>query len=44
MKKAVSAAASLTFMRLAPDAGSAVSGHGRLATPKTLEPVRSPGE
>jgi MFS family permease len=41
---AVSAAASLSFMRLAPDAGNAVSGHGRLTTPKTLEPVRSPGE
>ncbi|RVD67875.1 MFS transporter, partial [Mesorhizobium sp. M4A.F.Ca.ET.029.04.2.1] len=41
---AVSAVASLTFMRLASDAGNAVSGHGRLATPKTLEPARSPGE
>ena len=41
---AVSAAASLSFMRLAPDAGSAVSGHGRLTTPKTLEPVSTPGK
>ena len=41
---AVSATASLTFLRLAPDAGSAVSGHGRLATPKTLETVSTPGK
>ncbi|MBN9551907.1 MAG: MFS transporter, partial [Alphaproteobacteria bacterium] len=41
---AVSAAASITFMRLTPDAGSAVSGHGRLATPKTLESVGSAGK
>ncbi|TPL46126.1 MFS transporter [Mesorhizobium sp. B2-2-4] len=41
---AISAAASLSFMRLAPDAGNAVSGHGRLTMPKPLEPVRSPGE
>ncbi|RWM91021.1 MAG: MFS transporter [Mesorhizobium sp.] len=34
---AVSAAASLSFMRLAPDAGNAVSGHGGLTAPKTLE-------
>ncbi|MER8388377.1 MFS transporter [Mesorhizobium sp. M0166] len=40
---AVSAAASLSFMRLAPDAGNAVSGHGRLTPPKTLEPVSPPG-
>lgn len=33
---AVSAAASLSFMRLAPDAGNAVSGHGGLTAPKTL--------
>ncbi|TIL55731.1 MAG: MFS transporter [Mesorhizobium sp.] len=33
---AVSAAASLSFMRLAPDAGIAVSGHGGLTAPKTL--------
>ncbi|RWF17303.1 MFS transporter, partial [Mesorhizobium sp.] len=41
---AVSAAASITFMRLAPEAGSAVSGHGRLATPKTLETVSTAGK
>ena len=40
---AISAAASLSFMRLAPDAGNAVSGHGRLTTPKVLEPVSPPG-
>lgn len=34
---AVSAAASLSFMRLAPDAGNAVSGYGGLTAPKTLE-------
>ena len=39
---AVSAAASLSFMRLAPDAGNAVSGNGRLTTPKTLEPGQPP--
>lgn len=39
---AVSAAASLSFMRLAPDAGSAVSGHGRLTPGKSLE-VSPPG-
>ena len=41
---AVSAIASLTFMRLAPDAGNAVSGHGRLTTPKTLETVSTAGK
>ncbi|RWD80747.1 MAG: MFS transporter [Mesorhizobium sp.] len=41
---AVSAIASLTFMRLAPDAGSAVSGHGKLTTPKTLEAVGTAGK
>ena len=40
---AVSAAAALSFMRLAPDAGNAVSGHGGLTQPKTLEPVSPPG-
>ncbi|RUX98591.1 MFS transporter, partial [Mesorhizobium sp. M7A.F.Ca.CA.004.04.1.1] len=40
---AVSAAASLSFVRLAPDAGNAISGHGRLTTPKTLETVSPPG-
>jgi len=39
----ISAAASLSFMRLAPDAGNAVSGHGRLTTPKELEPISPPG-
>lgn len=39
---AVSAAASLSFMRLAPNAGNAVSGHGGLTAPKTLE-VGPPG-
>lgn len=39
---AVSAAASLSFLRLAPDAGNAVSGHGELTAPKTLE-VSPPG-
>ncbi|MGX9572544.1 MFS transporter [Mesorhizobium sp. f-mel] len=34
---AVSATASLSFMRLAPDAGNAVSGFGGLTAPKTLE-------
>ncbi|TIN65583.1 MAG: multidrug efflux MFS transporter [Mesorhizobium sp.] len=41
---AVSAVASLTFMRLAPDAGNAVSGHGKLTTPKTLEAVGTAGK
>ncbi|TGU32402.1 MFS transporter, partial [bacterium M00.F.Ca.ET.152.01.1.1] len=41
---AVSAAASITFMRLAPEAGNAVSGHGRLTTPKTLETVGTAGK
>ncbi|MEW6630305.1 MAG: MFS transporter, partial [Pseudomonadota bacterium] len=41
---AVSAAASVTFMRLAPDAGSAVSGHGRLTAPKTLETAGTAGK
>jgi EmrB/QacA subfamily drug resistance transporter len=36
---AISAAACLSFMRLSPEAGNAVSGHGRLTTPKALEPV-----
>ncbi|MET3582243.1 EmrB/QacA subfamily drug resistance transporter [Mesorhizobium robiniae] len=39
---AVSAAASLSFMRLAPDAGNAVSGYGGLTAPKALE-VGPPG-
>jgi EmrB/QacA subfamily drug resistance transporter len=39
---AVSAAASLSFLRLAPDAGNAVSGHGELTAPKALE-VSPPG-
>ncbi|RWK93250.1 MAG: MFS transporter [Mesorhizobium sp.] len=39
---AVSAAASLSFMRLAPDAGNAVSGHGGLTAPKTVG-VSPPG-
>ncbi|TIO36547.1 MFS transporter [Mesorhizobium sp.] len=39
---AVSAAASLSFLRLAPDAGNAVSGHGGLTAPKALE-VSPPG-
>ncbi|SJM30045.1 Multidrug efflux protein (fragment) [Mesorhizobium delmotii] len=34
---AMSAAASLSFMRPAPDAGNAVSGYGGLTTPRTLE-------
>ena len=41
---AVSAAASFSFMRLAPDAGNAVSGHGKLTTPKTLESVGTAGK
>jgi MFS family permease len=41
---AISAAASLSFMRLAPDAGNAVSGHGRLPAARPLEPTRSPAE
>ncbi|RUU61723.1 MFS transporter, partial [Mesorhizobium sp. M2C.T.Ca.TU.009.01.2.1] len=41
---AVSAAASITFMRLGPEAGSAVSGHGRLTAPKTLESVGTAGK
>jgi hypothetical protein len=41
---AVSAASSITFMRLAPEAGNAVSGHGRLITPKTLESVGTAGK
>jgi MFS family permease len=41
---AVSAVASLTFMRLAPDAGAAVSGHGRLVAPKTLETAGTAGK
>jgi hypothetical protein len=40
---AISAAASLSFMRLAPDAGNAVSGHGALTPAKALEPVTPPG-
>jgi hypothetical protein len=31
-------------MRLAPDAGNAVSGHGRLTTPKTLETAGTAGK